>query len=89
MGIVNVNIKQAAYYFTGRCSPSYSTPAWKKRSPHTKIYSKVEKMHTGIYSPTTNLLSCIKEEKEPQNIEEAFKEAIIAIIIILLVDRRK
>ncbi|XP_073183700.1 uncharacterized protein C12orf50 homolog isoform X1 [Lepidochelys kempii] len=34
---------------------SYNSPAWRKRSPHTKAYSKSEKIHSGTY--LTALLS--------------------------------
>ncbi|XP_053112346.1 uncharacterized protein C12orf50 homolog isoform X2 [Hemicordylus capensis] len=31
---------------TDRCVTAYNTPAWRKRSPHTKVYTKAEKMHS-------------------------------------------
>ncbi|XP_044311128.1 uncharacterized protein C12orf50 homolog [Varanus komodoensis] len=31
---------------TERCTSAYNIPAWRKRSPHTKIYTKAEKMHS-------------------------------------------
>ncbi|XP_013931188.1 PREDICTED: uncharacterized protein C12orf50 homolog isoform X3 [Thamnophis sirtalis] len=34
---------------TERCASAYNIPAWRKRSPHSKIYTKPEKMHSGIY----------------------------------------
>ncbi|ETE69451.1 hypothetical protein L345_04744, partial [Ophiophagus hannah] len=34
---------------TERCASAYNIPAWRKRSPHSKIYTKPEKMHPGIY----------------------------------------
>ncbi|XP_033018282.1 uncharacterized protein C12orf50 homolog isoform X1 [Lacerta agilis] len=29
-----------------RCTSAYNIPAWRKRSPHTKVYTKAEKMHS-------------------------------------------
>ncbi|XP_062989887.1 uncharacterized protein C12orf50 homolog [Elgaria multicarinata webbii] len=31
---------------TERCTSTYNIPAWRKRSPHSKVYSKAEKMHS-------------------------------------------
>ncbi|KAK9399755.1 putative protein C12orf50 like [Crotalus adamanteus] len=31
---------------TERCASAYNIPAWRKRSPHSKIYTKPEKMHS-------------------------------------------
>ncbi|KAM6438092.1 uncharacterized protein C12orf50 homolog isoform 2-T2 [Liasis olivaceus] len=31
---------------TERCASAYNIPAWRKRSPHSKVYTKPEKMHS-------------------------------------------
>ncbi|XP_039221129.1 uncharacterized protein C12orf50 homolog isoform X1 [Crotalus tigris] len=51
---------------TERCASAYNIPAWRKRSPHSKIYTKPEKMHSGIYKSP--------EEMEVDKMEVNFKE---------------
>ncbi|XP_034259540.1 uncharacterized protein C12orf50 homolog isoform X3 [Pantherophis guttatus] len=50
---------------TERCASAYNIPAWRKRSPHSKIYTKPEKMHSGIYKSP--------EEMEVDKMEVNFK----------------
>ncbi|KAL7982554.1 hypothetical protein Chor_010152 [Crotalus horridus] len=43
---------------TERCASAYNIPAWRKRSPHSKIYTKPEKMHSGMYKVIVIYCKC-------------------------------